>query len=75
MTTRTEQNSNVLLRGGPAENYAAHERELYVADPETKLKVFRGNRYDHFEATRETVHRADRELRVLEWSATTYVAE
>ncbi|MEU6734066.1 DUF5988 family protein [Streptomyces physcomitrii] len=73
--TQTEQQTNVILRGGPAENYPLHEREHFVADPGSRFKLLRGNRYDHFEASGETVRQGGRELLVLDWSATTYVAE
>ncbi|MEK8170201.1 DUF5988 family protein [Streptomyces sp. M19] len=51
---------NVVLRGGPAAHFADAERILYVPDTENSFKLQRGNRYEHFEPTAETVRHEGR---------------
>lgn len=55
----TVQSPNVILRGGPA----------------VKVKLLKGNRYEHFEPTDGTVLEDELELLVYDWSGDTYVAE
>lgn len=64
---------NVLLNGGKGIPDA--ERIRFLAKSDTKFKLFRGNRYEHFEPTGRTVLHEGRELTLFVWSATTYVAE
>lgn len=67
---------NVFLTGAPAAVIAAEDRLRYVADLDaTKVKIPRGNRYEHFEASSETTRVDDHELRVFVWTHSTYVAE
>ncbi|NJQ05121.1 DUF5988 family protein [Streptomyces lonarensis] len=67
---------NVFLSGGPSSVLTEAEQLRYIADLDVpKIKVSRGNRYEHFEATAETTLIDDRELRVFVWTHNTYVAE
>ncbi|GHI04349.1 DUF5988 family protein [Streptomyces cellostaticus] len=67
---------NVFLTGAPATVIAGEEQLRYIADLDvTKVKIPRGNRYEHFEASSETTLVDDRELRVFVWTHSTYVAE
>jgi hypothetical protein len=62
---------NAVLRGGPGSSERVHR----VADPGAVVKLFNGNRYDHFAPTSETAVHDGRELPVLTWVGCTYVAE
>lgn len=64
---------NVLLDGG--RGIPETERIRFLERSDAKFKLFRGNRYEHFEPTGRVVVRDGRELSVFVWSATTYVAE
>lgn len=64
---------NVLLDGG--KGIPETERIRFLECSNTKFKLFRGNRYEHFEPTGRTVLHGGRELSLFVWSATTYVAE
>ncbi|MBP8532285.1 DUF5988 family protein [Streptomyces sp. MK37H] len=75
MTAVQSPRANVLLRGGPASQMSEAERVRYVADPALSLKIQRGNRYEHFEPTPETVSHDGSDLQVFAWSRVTYVAE
>ncbi|MEU5537061.1 DUF5988 family protein [Streptomyces sp. NPDC020362] len=67
---------NVFLTGAPAAVIAGEGRLHYLADLDAaKVKIPRGNRYEHFEASSETALVDDRELRVFVWTHSTYVAE
>ncbi|MEU9988288.1 DUF5988 family protein [Streptomyces sp. NPDC007971] len=67
---------NVFLTGAPVTAVAAEERLHHLADlGASKVKIPRGNRYEHFEASSETTLVDDRELRVFVWTHSTYVAE
>ncbi len=67
---------NVLLTGGPSSVITEGQRTRYLADIDVpKIKIPRGNRYEHFEATAETTLVDDHELRVFVWTHSTYVAE
>jgi hypothetical protein len=65
---------NVILRGGP-EQFAPPSHTRYVDDTATKLKLFVGNAWEHYEPTEEFMEHDGRNLRVFEWSRRTYVAE
>jgi hypothetical protein len=65
---------NVLLRGGPP-SLSADERRRLVSDLGSLLKLLRGNRYEHFSPTSETVSDGGRTLRVFQWITCTYIAE
>src|SRR3954452_9504416 len=67
--------ANAMLRGGPSSYLPDDERVRYVPDPNTTLKLMRGNHYEHFEPTAEKVGHGDRELQVFVWSGCTYIAE
>ncbi|MBP2055463.1 hypothetical protein J2Z21_008477 [Streptomyces griseochromogenes] len=67
---------NVFLTGAPAAAVAGEERLHYLPDLDvSKVKIPRGNRYEHFEASSEITRVDDRELRVFVWTHSTYVAE
>jgi hypothetical protein len=74
----SDEKPNAVLRGGPLAGAALTERVTYVEDIEIHppvVKLFLGNRYEHFHAAAETLVVDDRELPVLSWSHSTYVAE
>lgn len=66
---------NAMLRGGPAVGISDGERIRYVPESEYAVKLLRGNRYEHFESTSETVRVRGQNLRVFVWTRNTYVAE
>lgn len=66
--------ANVVLRGGPS-SLAPCERVRHASNTTDKLKLLRGNHYDHFEPTAEIERRSGHELRVYVWMGCTYVAE
>jgi hypothetical protein len=66
---------NIALRGGPSGSAAADSTIYYEQGPNEVYKLPLGNRYEHFTPTEETVSVGDRQLRVYEWTHTTYVAE
>ncbi|GAA0467517.1 DUF5988 family protein [Streptomyces stramineus] len=66
---------NIVLLGGPNSGLDHHERIRYTEDLESAVKVFRGNRYEHFHPTDETTVQGGLELRVFRWRSRTYVAE
>lgn len=65
---------NAVLRGGPAV-ISEEERLRHLDDTAGSFKLLRGNRYEHFAPTGETVTHEDGELHVFTWSGCTYVAE
>ena len=65
---------NVVLRGGPV-SIAPHERIWHAENTAEKIKLLRGNRYEHFEPTTETEPYLGRELQIYVWTGCTYVAE
>lgn len=66
---------NAILAGGPAENLPDTERVRHITVSESKLKLLRGNRYEHFQRTAETILHDLGELCVFAWIGSTYVAE
>ena len=66
---------NAILAGGPAESLPEMERVRHITVSESKLKLLRGNRYEHFQRTAETILHDLGELRVFAWIGSTYVAE
>jgi hypothetical protein len=66
---------NAILAGGPAEKFPEVERLRHIIGSESKLKLLRGNRYEHFQRTAETILHELGELRVFTWTGCTYVAE
>ncbi|OLZ59174.1 hypothetical protein AV521_45985 [Streptomyces sp. IMTB 2501] len=66
---------NVILQGGTSPYLPDDQRVLYVQHPDTKLKILRGNRHEHFEPTSETVLHQGVALQVFVWSGSTKVAE
>jgi hypothetical protein len=66
---------NVILRGGPAALLPDQERIRYLKDPDSKFKLLRGNRWEHFEPTGHRDADSGRQLRVLVWTGYTCVAE
>ncbi|WP_405775336.1 DUF5988 family protein [Streptomyces sp. NBC_01538] len=75
MAEKSGAHANVILSGGSGETVPDTERIQFVADLESKLKVFMGNRYEHFMPTSRFVRHEGRELRVFDWAGRTYVAE
>ncbi|MEV4046862.1 DUF5988 family protein [Streptomyces sp. NPDC049744] len=70
-----EHQANVILRGG-GPLVPDEERIRYVADPTERLKLFLGNRYEHYQPTTARQRHSDgRELLVFKWVYRTYVAE
>lgn len=66
--------ANVVLRGGPS-SLASHERICRIEHPAEKIKLLRGNRYEHFEPTAEIERHLGREMHIYIWTGCTYVAE
>ena len=66
---------NAVLAGGPAHSLPEAERLRHITSSESKLKLLRGNRYEHFQRTAETILHELGELRVFAWIGSTYVAE
>lgn len=66
---------NTFLRGGPPHGPGDRARLCHVEDSAVRLKLDRGNCYDHFEATPDRVRLEGYELRVFDWTHRTYVAE
>ncbi|MCP9955775.1 DUF5988 family protein [Actinomadura madurae] len=67
---------NIFLSGGPPSRITGERQLHYIADLDVpKVKIPFGNRYEHFEASSETMRIDDRELRVFVWTHSTYVAE
>ncbi len=68
---------NAFLRGIPTSLLIDGSREYQAGDQEidADLKLFMGNRHEHFRPLAETVRIGDRELRVFEWTHSTFAAE
>jgi hypothetical protein len=66
---------NVVLQGGPELGEAERLRTLPADRMPGVVKVFRGNRHDHFTPTGRKIVEEDGQLHVFEWSHSTYVAE
>jgi hypothetical protein len=66
---------NAILAGGPADQLPQAERLRHITNSETKLKLQRGNRYEHFQRTTETIPHELGELCVFAWTGSTYLAE
>jgi hypothetical protein len=66
---------NVILRGGSSPDLVDERRPWYVEDPHNRLKLLRGNRYEHFEPTTERETHEGKELRVFIWVGDTKLAE
>jgi hypothetical protein len=64
---------NVVLMGGP--EIPDTERLRYVADTSERFKLFRGNRYEHFDPTPTFSLHMGRQLQVFTWTRSTFVAE
>lgn len=71
---RSGSEPNAILRGGPS-SWPDDLRVLALDDPESTCKLLNGNRYEHFEPTRELAVRGGRQLRVFAWTRCTYIAE
>jgi len=65
---------NVILHGGPR-SLSPDERVRHVEDTAEKVKLLRGNHYEHFEPTAETERYLGRDLLIYAWTGCTYVAE
>jgi hypothetical protein len=65
---------NVMLRGGPS-SLGPHERICHIENTAEKVKLRRGNRYEHFEPTAEIEQHLGRKLHIYVWTCCTYVAE
>ncbi len=66
---------NAFLRGIPTSLLIDGARERRVDEIDENLKLFMGNRHEHFRPLAETVTIGGRELRVFEWTHSTFVAE
>lgn len=66
---------NAFLRGIPISLLIDGARERRVDEIDETLKLFMGNRHEHFRPLAETVTIGGRELRVFEWTHSTFVAE
>ncbi|GGV35592.1 hypothetical protein GCM10010495_60830 [Kitasatospora herbaricolor] len=71
----SDKHPNVILLGGPAGELPDDHRIHHVTDLDTTLKLFRGNRYEHYRPTPETLRSGADRLRVFTWSHSTFVAE
>jgi len=71
--TGTTLTPNVLLMGGP--QIADGDRIQYTANTAERFKLFRGNRYEHFEPTPEFSDHGGFRLQVFVWQRSTFVAE
>jgi hypothetical protein len=70
------QQPNVLLCGGPLHDAPLDLRVRHVEDAAgAVIKIFMGNRYEHFHSADEVVTVDGTDLAVLSWSHSTYVAE
>lgn len=64
---------NVILLGGP--DIPDTDRVRYLENTAERFKLFRGNRYEHFDpTTRYSLHRGS-EVQVFTWVRSTFVAE
>ncbi len=67
---------NAMLVGRPGGmTIPERERIRWVHNLQEPVKVFCGNRYEHFHPTLDTVKHPLGLLRVFAWTRTTYVAE
>ena len=64
---------NVVLVGGP--DIPDGERVRYLENTAERFKLFRGNRYEHFEPTPSVSQHRGRPLQVFTWARSTFVAE
>ncbi len=64
-----------VLHGGPELSEAQRIRSWPDGRMPSVVKVFRGNRHDHFTRTGAKRVQEDGELHVFEWSHSTFVAE
>lgn len=69
------QQPNVLLTGGEDAGIPEPLRLHHTARPDGPVKLFLGNRYEHFEPTADVRYLDGRALRVHIWTRRTYVAE
>lgn len=65
---------NAILEGGPS-LLPTEERLRFVADQQASLKLPRGNRYEHFRRSPDTVQHELGVLQVYTWTGSTFVAE
>ncbi|KPC79009.1 MULTISPECIES: DUF5988 family protein [Streptomyces] len=66
---------NVILRGGPSTYLSEEQRICHVERLDEKLKLPRGDRYEHFEPTAESEVHEGVALRVFTWTGATQFAE
>lgn len=69
-----ELSPNAVLIGGLGRIPHA-QRIRWVEDTRRELKIFQGNRHEHFRPTAEVFRIGDWELHVYRWTTCTYVAE
>ncbi|OLE20271.1 MAG: hypothetical protein AUG49_25575 [Catenulispora sp. 13_1_20CM_3_70_7] len=74
MTESAAEEPNVILTGG-SDWSSPEDRIRFVPPSQEKVKVYLGNRYEHYEPTPETIDYHGRRLRIFAWSGTTTVAE
>ncbi|MGW1273585.1 DUF5988 family protein [Streptomyces sp. NPDC002491] len=65
---------NALLQGGPAFQITDEDRIRYTPDTTAKIKLLKGNRYEHFEPTHTTTDTTP-QLHIYTWTGYTYIAE
>ncbi|MCX5269374.1 DUF5988 family protein [Streptomyces sp. NBC_00199] len=66
---------NAILKGGPTFQLTDEDRIRFIADTTIKVKILKGNRYEHFEPTHTTITTDNNQLHVYTWTGYTYVAE
>jgi Family of unknown function (DUF5988) len=66
---------NVILDGGPSDALPDGERIRYVAGGAARVKLLRGNRYEHYEKSTRTLPHENGTLQVFVWTGSTYIAE
>lgn len=64
---------NVILLGGP--DIPESDRIQYLENTSERFKLFRGNRYEHFDPTPRYSQHLGRQVKVFHWVRSTFVAE
>lgn len=66
---------NAFLVGGPLGAVTETDRVCFVEESAESLKLDRGNRYEHYSRSPETLEHETGLLRVYTWTGSTFVAE
>jgi hypothetical protein len=64
---------NIILTGGP--DIPDGDRVQYAENTAERFKLFRGNRYEHFDPTQEFELHLGQRVQVFHWVRSTFVAE